>query len=386
MPHCPNCGAKIKADETFCTQCGKKIPEDIYDRMPNEKQDYRLWYLPVIAIIIFLIVIGSYYLHLENQNKQAKKLFKQGEELGLEGNFPKALASFEDALAVKRNFPSAVTNKEFIQIAIEIESELETAANLSENKKFQESLELINTAESKIKNYNGEIVNMLINKIVGQRKATQLEQLSSKMSEQPNIDELKNLLWEAEAIKSDEAQVIAGNIRQQIISYIFSTASDQLKNKQFTNARDIVDEGLKYAPESEKLQSLQTTIEKEKTAFETAQEQRIEQAMSAAEEEREMNKNDAVEIVDIKVIQDDQDNLVVSGVIKSVATIPINSVSVEYILIDENDEEILTNEVYVHPDTLYPSEEGKFDFTHYDVGNENGNLKVKIEKIKWFLD
>ncbi|WP_226034553.1 zinc ribbon domain-containing protein [Aquibacillus saliphilus] len=386
MPHCPYCGGKIKSDEIFCTQCGKKIPNDINDRIPNEKQNHRLWYFPIITIIIILIAIGSYYMHLENNSKESKELFRQGEDLALDGHYVKALSAFEDALERKGNFPAASTNKKFIKIAIEVTSELDTAEKLTSDEDFQKSLELIASAEDKLKNYNGEVVNALINEIVEQRKSTQLNQLSTKMNEDLSIDDLKTLLWEAEAIKNDESEIIAEDIKNRIISYIFSTASDQLNNKQFSSARDIVDDGLKYAPESEKLLSLKTTIEKEKTAFETAQEQRIEQAMNAAEEEHEINKNDAVEIIDIQVVEDDQDDLVVSGKLKSVATVPINSLSVEYVLLDKDDDEILSNEVYVYPDTLYPDEEGKFDFTHYEIEEETSELKVKIEKIKWFLD
>ncbi|MCT2534342.1 zinc ribbon domain-containing protein [Aquibacillus koreensis] len=353
----------------------------------NIQRNYRLWYVPIVMIFIGLITIGLYYLHLEDQEKLAKKAFTQGEQLALDGNYHEAMTSFEEANKLKSNFPSASLSKDFMEIALKVQSKLILAKNYKEKRQFQEAFTLINEAENNIKNYNGDVVSHLVNDIVAERTDTKINQLREKTENNPSIDQLKLLLWEAEAIKHEVAQEIAANIREKIVAHAFSNANEQLKEKQFSNAREIVDEGIKYAPDSEKLLSLKTTIEKEKTAFETALEQRIEQAMSAAEQEREINKNDAVELEDVNVEEDEENNIVVSGKIQSVATVPINSISVEYMLLNSDDEVITSNEVYVYPDTLYPDEEGKFEFTHFDEDiKKNEQLKVKIEKIKWFLD
>lgn len=388
MLYCPYCGAKTKEDELFCTQCGNKIPNDIYNRMSKNKVNYRFWYIPLSLLIALFIAVGAYYLHLENQKTQAKQLFNEGEDYALNGNYQKALQSFSNALDLNPNFPSAEENKNFMNITIEIQGELSRVDYLIQEQNFQESLELLSNAEDRLKNYKGELVSNLVDEIVSNRKTTQLEHLNAQMEEDPSFEDLKTLLWQAEAIQIEQANVIADDIRNRIVSYAYSNANQQLKTHQFLNARDIIEDALKYAPESEKLKSLKTTIEKEKISFETEQQQRIEQAMSAAEEEREKNQNDAVSLGDIKISKDDQNNLVVSGKLTSVATVPINSISVEYVLLDEDDVELMANEVFVYPDTLYPGEQGNFDYTHFEIAPEDKDkqLKVKINKIKWFLD
>src|SRR5699024_11914754 len=115
--------------------------------------------------------------------------------------------------------------------------------------------------------------------------------------------------------------------------------------------------------ESEKLQSLKTTIEKEKTAFETAQEERIEQAINMAAEENEVNQSDAVELNSVKLKKDGKDKLIVKGKVDSIATIPIHSVVIEYTLTSDKDDETLSNKVFIYPDKLYPNETGKFEYT-----------------------
>ncbi|SDJ75921.1 zinc ribbon domain-containing protein [Sediminibacillus albus] len=386
MLHCPYCGSKTKEDELFCIQCGKKLPEDRYERIPQSKYNSRVWYLPAIAFTVSLIAIGFYYFHLEHQTDQAKEAFKEGEESALEGEFNEALVQFSNALSENANFPAAQENKEFMQVALRSKLDLKQAQDYASENKYQKSLEKINEAEDNLKIYNGEAVDLIISEVVAQRKEIQLSQLKEEMEEDPAIEKLKTLLWQAEGINSRESDTIAKAIRKQIISYIFSTANEQLAQKQFSNARDIVEEGLNYVPESDKLLSLQTTIEKEKTAFETEQQQRIEQAVTAAEKEKTQNENDAVEMLKAKLSQDDQENIVIIGRLKSIATVPINSISVEYSVLNGEGRELFSNEVYVYPDTLYPGEEGKFEFTHYDTKASTDSSSIKIEKIKWLLE
>ena len=149
--------------------------------------------------------------------------------------------------------------------------------------------------------------------------------------------------------------------------------------------RSLVEDGLKYASESEKLQSLRTTIDKEKTAFEIAEKQRIEKAVHMAEEDRELNELDAINLENVNLERDDQGRLVVMGEVKSVATIPVHSILVEYSL-HYKDSELENNKIFVYPDKLYPGETGKFEFTHYDINQEMEKIKINVNKIKWYTD
>lgn len=74
-----------------------------------------------------------------------------------------------------------------------------------------------------------------------------------------------------------------------------------------------------------------------------------------------------------------------TGKVKSGATIPVNSILVEYSL-EANGEALLTNEVYVYPDTLYPDETGEFEFTHYDIDRKKKDISINVDRIKWYTD
>ncbi|TCT18075.1 zinc ribbon protein [Melghiribacillus thermohalophilus] len=385
MAHCPNCGTEVKNEELYCVKCGEKLPEDLNRRVaaPSSTGFNKWWVIPITTFVVSILLIIGYYFLLENQITKARQTYAKGVELAEDGQFSEARDTFLDALKYKDKFPAASQNAQFMEIAEEIRRLLNSSDQLKKDGEYQEALNLITDAEGKLNNYKGTVVNQLLDQIVQQRNDIKVAQLTYKLEQKPSVQDLKSLLWQAEAIQSEEANEIVQSIRKRIIDYSYSNANEKLKMNQFSDALAFVEDGLKYAPDSSKLKSLKTTIEKEKVAFETEQQQRIQQALNAAEKERERNKNDAVEIVSVQTKLDDYGDLVVKGEIKSVATVPIYSVTVIYHLIDKDGHTQLTNEVYVYPDTLFPDETGNFEFTHYDIDEE---LKADVEKVTWFLD
>lgn len=386
MLHCPYCGTNINEDEKYCIKCGRMLPEDINIRTGKKKYINKWWYVPAALAVLLIAINGIYYLVLENRTAEAKNLYEQGEKSVLKGDYDQARELFAKALDHKSSFNHAATSLNFTGKALNIEASLKEAETFLEKKDYQQAISLINDAESDLKNFNGSAVNLLIEDIAEKRDTIKTEQLLDTLEQEPNIDDLKILLWEAEAIKNEVSENITSEIRNQIIDYSYSKASEQLKNKQFSDALIIVEDGLKYAPNAEKLQSLKTTIDKEQVAFETAQEQRIEQAINTAAEEQQLNETDAIEVVSVNIEHDQQGNLAVKGKVKSVATIPINSILIEYSLLTKNGTEVLSNEVYVYPDKLYPEENGNFEFTHFDLDEQGKNLDIEVNKITWYTE
>ncbi|WP_163970819.1 zinc ribbon domain-containing protein [Oceanobacillus halotolerans] len=386
MPHCPYCGTKVKEDELFCIKCGKALPKDIKSRIGPQKNVNKYWLIPVGVMLLTTIAIGTYYLFLQSHTTQAKTLYKQGEEHILDGDYDTAQEAFENALDYKGSFSQATIALSFLKKASQVDAKVEEALQLSDKKSFQEALRLIQEAEQDISDFNGTGVTELINKIMQTRHEIQISQLHDIMEGSPSIDDLKILLWEAESINNEEAAKIAENIRSKIVDFTFTRASEQLNHNHFSDALILVEDGLKYAPNSEKLQSLKTTIEKEKVAFETTQQERIEQAINTATEEQQLNETNALEVTSLQVETDDENNIVVKGEVESVATVPINSILVEYTILTKEETELLSNEVYVFPDKLYPNESGKFEFTHYDIDNDGNDYRVEVDKMKWYVE
>ncbi|WP_010096841.1 hypothetical protein [Ornithinibacillus scapharcae] len=385
MLHCPHCGSFINEEEQFCVTCGKKLPTDIHLRSNSNSKATKLWFLPIGIFVILLLTITLFNSFLDRQSTQAKKYYQLGEESIEVGNYKKAKQYFQSAVEAKPNFSQGEIALEFVQKTTSVKELQDHANKALQDKDFQSALSFINDAEDLLKNFNGIATSKIVEELEHHRNTIKIEQLKSLLSADATIDELKVLIWEADSIKDEEAAQIAENIRNQIIDYTYTKASEQLSEKQFSDAQYIVDDGLKYAPYSDKLQSLKTTIEKEKVTFETTQEQRIQQAINTANEEREMNETDAIKVVDVKLEKNSQGNLVVKGEVKSIATIPISSIQVEYALV-RNNTEFLTNGVYVYPDTLYPNENGKFEFTHFDMNVDIKQTTANVKKITWYTE
>lgn len=385
MLYCPHCGTNVKEEEIYCIKCGKALPEDMLNRIEDKKEITKWWLLPVFSIILVALAIGGYALLLQHKSTKAMELYTEAETLLMEEKYSKANERLTESLDYRKQFTQAEILFNYTIVAKHIEDELLEAEKLIDNNEFESAIEMISTLENQLTSYHGEGVSFLIEKLNDSLALAKLEQLKEKLEGGPSFNELRILIWEAEEINHPESPEIVTSIRKRIIDHTFSRASEELNNHQYNDAILIVEDGLKYAPEAEKLQSLLTNINKEKLAFEAEAKERMEQAIDTASKEHQINENDAIELLSVKLENNDDNELVIKGEVKSNATVPIDSIIVEYALL-RNDEEILTNEIFVFPDTLYPSENGKFEFTHFDIKEKSTRLKADVKKITWYTN
>src|SRR5699024_3353147 len=185
----------------------------------------------------------------------------------------------------------------------------------------------------------------------------------------------------ADSIQDPEAYQLVRRIRDQLITHTTNQAYSYLDQNQFSLARGIVESGLYYVPNDVKLTSLLNSIIKEQESFVVAQEERLEQAFFQYEAEQEINTNDAIDnlVIEFKINIDQQ--LVVSGELTSVATVPIHAVFIHYDLIDQDGEELDSNEIYIYPETLYPGESGQFDHIHFDLKLIEETVDVQVTSV-----
>ncbi|GEL76060.1 hypothetical protein TMU01_02950 [Tenuibacillus multivorans] len=384
MSYCPKCGAKTYEEEQFCVSCGSQLPDNITERYLDESKGFNKWWFAPISVVIFVLVfaIGIHF-YLEHQQNQAVEIYQEGVELANEGQYINAKEKFEQSLDYKSNYQAASTSLTFMDVAIEITQSLESIEPLIEEGSYQQAFKLTHDNESKLSQYNGEVVNQLLTEIVSKRNEIQIAQIQDQLDEDASIDELKMQLWKVESIKTEEANELESQMKERIVNHSFNQASSELSENQFSTALGIVDDALRYIPDNERLQSLKTTIERERIAFETEQQERIEQALNQYEMEQEQNANSAVELVNIEASTNEEGDTVVKGEIKSIATVPIYSISVKYTLHNQDGDQILENETFVFPETLYPEESGEFEYTHFDIEED---VVIDNWEIKWYLE
>lgn len=356
------------------------MPSDFDQRKVSRKTNVKLLLLPLSIIVFALLISIGIQFYLSSRMNLATSAYHNAEDYLINQEYELAFEELENAISLHAHFSSAIDLHHFSQIALSHE-EL-----MKQEDDHQLLLQKINQTKNELQAYTGEAVDLFQDKLVRDRTAIQLEIVKEKLNNTSNLKSLPPILWEVEGIQDPEAFEIASSIREQIVAHTSSEANKLAREKQFSKALELVENGLYYVPNSEKLASLSTSIANEKTAFETAQEERMEQAVSAYQAEQEINLNDAIELIDIEVSENSRGNIIVAGEIKSVATVPIHTIAISYHIENSTEEQIETNETYVYPTTLYPGETGKFDYTYFNLEESVQDLEVIIDTITWFLD
>ncbi|WP_408008717.1 hypothetical protein ACJROX_29480 [Pseudalkalibacillus sp. A8] len=340
------------------------------------------WLMPVIAFLIATICLSGYFFSEHNRTNSAMEAFQKGETAALKGEFKEARKYFEEALALRSQFPAATENMKLVNSAIEINERLHIATKHQEGQEFSKSFEQIEKAEGILSTYSGKVADSIEKDIKNIRMNVNVAEISYEMKGKSTLEELEPILIKAEKLDIKEADEIADEIRNRIAEIAFAQANDLLTDHQFTAALASVKKGLYHKPKNEKLINLKSTIQNEQAAFEKAEQKRYEQALIAAAEEKEHNLNDALEVISIKAEFNDLGDLVVKGSVKSKATVPITLASISYSLVDKKKRVYDENEVYIYPDVLYPDEKGTFEYTHYLIDKE---LDVEFNEANWYL-
>lgn len=384
--YCPHCGKKRGDDEQFCFSCGKEL-------VTQNKSKHSLsilWrWLPVMVFFLLASTLAGYYFYEESTSKAAIRSFEKGEELAKNGKLEAAQKEFNEAQQNRPRFPAAQKNENIVTIALNVEETLKQAETARKKDNYSKALDLIKEAEQTSASYKGDLFSTLQEDIGTVRTTVMVAELKFDMKGKESIDELKPVLTRAESLQVDEAQDIAGQIRNQIVDFSINEANGYLEENHFTEALNSVEEGLEINKGNEKLLNLQTVIEKRRNSFEEEQQKRIEHAMVAAAKEEEMNRTSAIKLNELETKVTDYNELKVTGTVSSNATVPVNSIGASYKVLDGDGKEFDKGEVYINPDKLYPDDTGKFDFMIYDVGEDVKDLDqftVEIDHFTWYLD
>jgi hypothetical protein len=250
------------------------------------------------------------------------------------------VASLKQSLELRSNFESAKHDLQVVSLALATEKEVKLANSLEKKGKYDQALNTIQSSEGHLANYKGTLITTMSISLSKARMVTSVAQLRQEIKGKTSVDDLAPVLQKAENLNFPEAKQIADEIRNQIADFSYGQANAQLENNNFTEANNLIASGLKYAPANQKLKTLESTVAQKKKAFENAKEAKMEQALVAAAKEQANNQSNAVKLVNLNTYKDDYGNLVVTGTVKSIATVPISSIQINYTLTDSSGNEL----------------------------------------------
>jgi hypothetical protein len=405
--YCHQCGEQLAENSHFCSQCGAKVqnqPKKTQNitnlktltedeiaagiQVENTEKRYRvLRYMPVLLPIFSLIIVSMiltfYYFQGLKMNEEVLDLKITAEEAALAGNYQKAKEYLLEAQAKRPTYTVLEQDLNAINEAIQYEQTLSLISEQIKKTQFSQASKELASLKDKLNRQSGPLFTPFYQQIDERNIGITVGTVKQELADLNTVDQLASKLSILASMPKKEASAVKEEILNKIVQISIDEAEAEVTNKQFSDAVNIIDTGLQYAINNEKLLSLKERVSQEKAAFELAEQQRIEQAMEAAAQEDLKNRTAAVEVSDFSVEVDEYGDLYLSGTVKNVATKAITGITIFYTIFDEKGEAIDTGDASVYPYELAPDAVGSFEDTYYGVSE---NVSVEIDNITWYLN
>ncbi|PGV53533.1 FxLYD domain-containing protein [Bacillus sp. AFS037270] len=416
--YCQQCGTKIhNEDARFCPNCGtqlavKPVPESVGDQVeerikenPNNDQQVLtmntaeetrvqkrnlsksalLW---PIAIPIFSLVLSAgsayaYYNHQVETNKNVTSLKEKAEENALKGEYTKALSTLKKAKTLRPNYKVLIEDEEKVTKAIQVENSLKEISNSLKTQQMDKADSQINKLRITLQTLKGPLYTLLNKQLEEKSTTLAVAKIKVDINHLNTVEELAGKLNALSSLNSSETDEVKRLILAKVVELTTKTAENQLGENNFAEAMTTVDKGLEYAANDTKLLSFKDRIKNKQTAFEKAEQDRIQKAIEVAAQEDLNNHTAAVTVDNLNVYTDEYGDLHITGNLKNDATVPISSIKLYYTVYDINGDSLGSDYTYGDPFYLDPGQNGSFDDYQYGVYQD---CTVKITKITWELD
>lgn len=359
--------------------------EEISSRvMINTGRKSLLW--PIAIPVLSLLLSGSigyfYYQHQMNVNQQVIDMKDKAEKAALKGEYKQALSLLKEATDLRPTYTVLQDDQKQIQKAVELEKSLDDISSSLKRQELEKANSKISKFKDSLKNLKGPLFSPFQKRIADKETMLAVAKIKVELDKLNTVDQLSVKLTSLSSLKSKESDEVNQLIRSKIVTLTLKDAEKLLNKKQYSEALDSVDKGLNYASKNSKLLSFKDRIKKEQTAFEKAEQERIEQAMEAAAQEDLNNKTAAVSVENLDVYLDEYGDLTITGDVQNTATVAISSITIYYTMYDYSGNTIGSDSMYVDSYYLEPGEVGSFSDTQYGVNQE---VTVEIDNATWYL-
>ncbi len=383
MTNCGKCGEQVSEESRFCSHCGESLDEDANQSRLNRRKNLWAVLLPLIALLISSGALLFTYNYEKEINQEVLADKEKAVKLALDGKYMESEAILAEAVDKRPDFNAVRTELSSIRSALAMDSDLDKIDDYIDDNRLKDAKESLGTIQNQIINHNSKLSATLSPRTNELDSRITVKEISHEINQLDTIDNLAVKLDTLSGLNLEEAAKVREKISQKIVSLAVDKAEKAMDNKQYTDAVNVVDRGLQYVSNHEKLVKLKKRVIKEQTAFEQAEEERIKHAMQQAAKEDLKNKNDAVKILDVKLSNSEFGEIKVSGKVQSVATKIISSIKVKYDLVNNKDKVVKSSSSQIYPMYLNPGDKGNFEKVIYDV---KGDLTVKVTDLEWYVE
>jgi predicted nucleic acid-binding Zn ribbon protein len=376
---CINCGANhLEKNANYCSHCGKQLNQQ--ERI-NRKKVYYL--LPVISLIIVILLLFAVKFYESKINEKVLAFQENAERKALAGDYDKSLEYIEKGLSYRNDYDILKKEKEMILSIKELNEDLIGVEMNVMNEHFDDAQKEINLLKRQVNINNSPLFINLTHQIELVETSVKVGEIKEEINKLTTIDELADKLSTLYSLELQEASELKQQIYTKMVMISATNAEQNLENKQFNQAVNIINEALQYVVNNEKLLSLKDRITEEKSSFEKAEQERIEKAMLAAKKEEEHNLTKAVQVTSIKLKVDKYGDAYIDGIVKNNGTETVHSIIIEFTVVNKDGKKLEEGKTNVFPNKLEPGQAGNFEHVTYSAKE---NAKVKINNISWLLE
>lgn len=377
--YCDNCGSNVEPGMHFCSNCGYSLDGSVIHGVGRSR---KVIFIPLITAFITIIWLMGYYAIEMKISMSVDSMCHVAETEALSGNIDDAIKIIDKAINKRPNDITLNTDKKILKQGKNALAFLDSAEVYVKSGDYSKAESDVRKAEIEIEGISGDIFTKL-NKIINDKKGMiTVLKIKKDMNSAKSIEELIPLISQLDEFDTDESRDTSVQVRKQIGSIAYDKANEYLKVKDFNSALNIAEEGLQYDMGNDKLSSFKDTISKQKAIFEKVEKESTEQAMEAAAKEEDVNKTEALELLQNSGSFNSYGDYIIRGSVKNIATKPVSMAKVFYSIYNSQNNLISSSSTYIYPNYISPGETGNFESTEYGIP---GGSYVKVFKITWIL-
>ncbi|TDL82695.1 FxLYD domain-containing protein [Peribacillus frigoritolerans] len=378
---CHYCGEKeIEKFSNYCPHCGKRLFMDDRERKHYRLSKRSLYILPAASLALVTGLLFAAYELEAAKNEKVVTLQRKTEQAALAGEYRKALHYAEQGIQIRNGYDVLKQEKELIIQMQGYQQDLEQIKKHIQNSNYEKASKKIDLLTRIISGHSSPLYSLLQSELSKADMNVTVGEIKEQINELNTIEQLAEKLKEITVLDAAEADIVKNQIKSKMVMIGSSNAEEDLSQKQFNSAIVTVDKALQYDGDNEKLLSLKDKIISEKTAFEQAEQKRIEKAVTAAKEEKRL-KEETVKVQETKVTVDEFGDAKTAGKIKNISKSAIHSITVQFTVSTKDGQEIERGKTNVYPNELKPGKEAEFEHITYGVNEE---VTFTIENISWY--
>lgn len=414
--YCHHCVREHDADAVYCSKCGRLLEpsqrnlQDGNDLQAAALEEWDLakeqsgsaletmqpparragrgnLFIGLIPIVLFVgiaAVLLSYYLYEARINERVLAWQEAARQEALAGKYEEAFRQLNKAADARPEFKPVQADLKIVEEALSLDRAITEIQQRLEDQDLKEAATRLEQLKSKLRGREEPIFGRVRDQAEELSTRVTVLQVSAAFESMESIDDLAGEYNKVKGLTGDEALALRQKIEGKIADISYGEADMLREKKNFSTAISIVQKGLIYAPDNEKLAKLYDQIVSEKKNFEEAEQQRIEQAMQKAAEEDLINQTAAIKVKHIDAQLDIFGDFNVKGELLNAATRPIYSVKIDYTVHDSEGKVITTGKVDATPSYIEAGETFGFSFVVHHVQDENAT--VAIDHMTWYLD